>query len=315
MLEPLYNFKKQFSFTPTIVNNKHKDNKHFVVCGMGGSAISARILKDMFSDIAIDIHSDYGVPAKSVKKQTLVIVSSFSGNTEETLEAYNVAICAGYRVGVVTSGGKLLDLAKKDGTAFVLIPSGGLEPRFTVGYQMLALLELMSLPVYRDRLIEAGSRLDTESCNQAGLHMSEYCANKYPSIYTGALMQGTFYAIAAAVHEGAKRPAMLRVLPESNHNELESYSSLSQEERQSFMSIFSCNQQDHDRIKRRIEILNQLYLEQSLSPYLIYTDSNSIEKILETLLTGYFFATHLALQKGIDPYKTVTISDFKSRLA
>ncbi len=180
---------------------------------------------------------------------------------------------------------------------------------------MLALLELMSLPVYRDRLMEAGKSIGEESCNQAGLHMAEYCGNKYPSIYTGSLMQGTFYAIVAAIHEGSKRPSVLRVLPESNHNELESYSSLSQEERASYMSIFSSNTQDCDRIKKRVEILNQLYLEQTLSPYLIHTDSNSIKNIIETLLTGYFFATHLALKKGIDPYKTELISSFKSRLA
>jgi glucose/mannose-6-phosphate isomerase len=315
MLEPLYNFKSQFSFTPILENNKHKENKHFVVCGMGGSAISARILKDMFSDISIDIHSDYGVPEKFVKKQTLVIISSFSGNTEETLDAYDSAIKAGFRVGVVTSGGKLLELAKSDRTAFVLIPSDGLEPRFTVGYQMLALLELMSLPVYRDKLLQAGSSIDTELCNRTGLHMAEYCADKYPSIYTGQLMSGTFYAIVAAIHEGAKRPSVLRVLPESNHNELESYSSLSLDERSRYMSVFSSNAQDNLRIKRRIEILNQLYVEQSLSPYLVYTDSGSLKSILETLLTGYFFATYLAIQKGIDPYKTELISNFKSRLA
>lgn len=314
MLEPLFNFKNQFSFSPIVENNKHKDSKHFVVCGMGGSAISARILHDIFPDIAIDIHSDYGVPEHLVKRQSMVIVSSYSGNTEETLEAYNQATQAGHRVGVITSGGALLEAAMRDNIAYVVIPRNGLEPRFTVGYQMLALLELMSLPVYRDNLMLAGSSINTEMCEATGRHMADYCADKFPNFYTGKLLQGTYYAIMAAVHEGAKRPASIFVLPEANHNELESHSSLSPEQKNQFMSIFADNKSDHPRLKKRIQILNELYLSNSLSPYLLHSDSHSITSILETLLTGYFFATYLAINKQIDPYKTELISEFKSRL-
>jgi hypothetical protein len=133
-------------------------------------------------------------------------------------------------------------------------------------------------------------------------------------VYSGALLAGTFYAIVAAIHEGSKRPSALRILPESNHNELESYSSLTSEERAVYMSIFAVNVQDNDRLKKRIQILNDLYLENNLSPYLIQVDSASAVSVLETLLTGYFLATYLAIGKGIDPYKTVLISEFKKRL-
>jgi glucose/mannose-6-phosphate isomerase len=80
------NFKKQFDYKPTIRNrDKLKKSKDFFVAGMGGSHLSADIIRDIFPELNIQVHSDYGLPRK-INKESLLILSSFSGNTEEVLD-------------------------------------------------------------------------------------------------------------------------------------------------------------------------------------------------------------------------------------
>lgn len=314
MLEPLYQFKSQFDFKPLIQNRAHKENKHFILCGMGGSALSGHILSTLFDDINITVHSDYGLPHIENKKQVLYIISSFSGNTEEALSSYDEAYRNDFRMAVITSGGELLQKAISDNVPYILVPSGELEPRFTIGYQMNALLTLMQLPVYRDQLENAARQIDIEKVNSRGKSIAEYCGSKWPILYSSSSTRSIIYAIKAAINEGSKRPCVQSVLPEANHNELEMFSALSLEERSRFMVLLISDAKNNIRVEKRIRILNDLYFNMGASPYILYTDSHNMTELLELLLTGYFFATYIAVDAGVDPYKTDTIRYFKSKL-
>jgi glucose/mannose-6-phosphate isomerase len=315
MLEPLWQFKDQFSFVPTMVFNPHKENKYFVVCGMGGSALSAHILSTLFPDIDISVHSDYGLPNIEHKKQVLYIISSFSGNTEEALSSYDEAKAMGYRMAVVTSGGMLLEKALADKTSHIVLPNNGLEPRFTLGYQIISLLTFMQLPVYRDQIIEASSHINIDKSESLGRNIADYTGAKWPLIYSDRHTASISYAIKAAINEGAKRPCFSSVLPELNHNELEMFSSLSLEERSKYMVLLVLDSASNHRVQKRVQILNDMYFNMGASPYILRVDSKNLTESLEMLLAGYFFATFLALDAQIDPFATDTIRYFKSRLS
>ena len=116
-----------------------------VVLGMGGSAIGGSLLRNFVSRLTkpiIFVTRDYDPPA-FIDDKTLVIASSYSGNTEETLSAYTSAQKRGAKIIVLSSNGKLLDLAIKDGVPFIRIP-GKLPPRCALAYGTIPFINLFS---------------------------------------------------------------------------------------------------------------------------------------------------------------------------
>ncbi|MFY9462227.1 MAG: hypothetical protein WAP51_03440, partial [Candidatus Sungiibacteriota bacterium] len=115
MRETIENFNTQFAFEPEIQNGAHfKKYSKFIVAGMGGSHLAADLIKTWKPDFDVAVHSDYGplALADSQAKDTLVILSSYSGNTEETLDALKDALSRGLPVAAISVGGKLLEAAK-----------------------------------------------------------------------------------------------------------------------------------------------------------------------------------------------------------
>ena len=150
MDKAIRDFPKQFSWEPKI-QNAEKLGKYskFIICGMGGSHLAGGIIKAAKPELDITIHSDYGLPAwpKERFQGALVIASSYSGNTEETISAFEAALKARMPVAVISVGGKLLDLALDNHTSFVQMPDTGIEPRSALGFSMRSMLALMSEPI------------------------------------------------------------------------------------------------------------------------------------------------------------------------
>src|SRR3989344_5484702 len=128
MYEAIKKFSNQFLFEP-IIENKEKVGKHtrFVVLGMGGSALSAGLIKVGKSDFPIIVHRDYGLPAVSDSQDNLFIASSYSGNTEEVLDGYDLARSKSLSVCAIAAGGKLLEKAKVDGVPYIQLPDTGIQ--------------------------------------------------------------------------------------------------------------------------------------------------------------------------------------------
>jgi glucose/mannose-6-phosphate isomerase len=314
-MEPLYSFKNQFTYSPEIINDKHKDYKSFVVVGMGGSAIAVNLLKMMFPDLHISLHNDYGAPTVKEKRDTLVIFNSYSGNTEEVMDSLSKSIELGYKVACISTGGKLIKIATQENIPHIILPSVGIEPRFSIGYQMLALLEIMRQFVAKEKLSQEAMTISTDMAEQKGKALANFVSTRSIVLYSSAKNYPICYATKAAINEGAKHPAFSNIFSEANHNELEAFSAISDSQKSEYIFVLVHDEADNGRIQKRMQIINDLYVEKGLSPYILHLKTASIPEILESLLTGYFLATHLAMNKQVDPYKTPTIAEFKSRMA
>src|SRR3989338_3056652 len=146
MKEAIKNFNKQFEYEPEIENAerlRHFDK--FIVVGLGGSHLAADLLKVWNPYLDVVVHEDYGLPAFSDKelKERLIILSSYSGNTEEALDAFNETIEKKLTCAVISTGGKLIELAKKHSRPYIAMPDTGIQPRLALGFGFKALLKLM----------------------------------------------------------------------------------------------------------------------------------------------------------------------------
>jgi hypothetical protein len=146
ILEDIKNYAKQFEYEPNIENiGKLKKFKKFVICGMGGSHLAADIIKAWHPEADIIIWSDYGLPPLPEKelKERLIIASSYSGGTEETIDAFTVAKAKHLEIAVIATYGKLITLAQKNKIPFVQLPNHHSQPRMATGLSFMAMLALM----------------------------------------------------------------------------------------------------------------------------------------------------------------------------
>src|SRR3989338_4555595 len=137
MFESIGKIKEQFLWTPKIFppyeGGDKEGVKRVIVCGMGGSNIASGFLEMLRPDLDILSHRSYGLPSM-VSKDDLIIISSYSGNTEEALDSFEKAVSGGFRALAISTGGELLKRAKNRGVAFIEIPDTGTEPRMALGY-------------------------------------------------------------------------------------------------------------------------------------------------------------------------------------
>lgn len=314
---PLSHFKEQFTFVPEI-HNEHNLSKYLrvVVCGMGGSAISVNLLKIFFPELLLSLHNSYGLPVQYDKNSTLIIINSYSGNTEEALDSYERAKKDGANLACLSLGGALLTHAEEDVKTFIKLPESSLEPRFSIGHQMIGLLTLMGEEEKIQILKQKIELLDLAKSEAKGKALAELYHNKYPVLYASATLYPVAYLIKAAINEGAKVPSFVNIIPEANHNELQSFvtddtTSASQD----FSFLFLTSTYDHTRILKRFSIMERMYKEKGFTLTSIETDHTNILSVFECIVTGYYMATYMAIAKNIDPYTTPFIAAFKKNLA
>ncbi len=205
-----------------------KDFTAVLLVGMGGSGIGGRIISQLFKDelkVPFLTHHGYGVP-NYVNDKTLVIASSYSGNTEETINAVNEIEERGAEIVVISSGGNLLEMAKQKKWNYFQVP-GGEQPRAMLAYsivqQIYALtyagliseFALKSLYTVPDLIAES-----EESLQLAARTIAEKCLNKTPIIYAGEQFEGVATRFRQQLNENAKVLCWHHVLPELTHNEL-----------------------------------------------------------------------------------------------
>ena len=204
-----------------------------VVCGMGGSAIGADLARGVIGDRArhpFVTSRDYA-PPPWIGEETLVLCSSYSGNTEETLAAYGAAGDRGAPRVVMTTGGKLAEAARSDGVPVIGIPSG-MQPRAAVAYMTVGALEVAALAGVTDSLraeLEAASALLRELADEWGPDgdadaepkaLARRLQGQVPVVYGAELTSAVSVRWRAQVNENAETPAFDGVLPEMDHNEI-----------------------------------------------------------------------------------------------
>lgn len=315
----LTHFKEQFDYIPEVHNKEVLSPfTRVIVCGMGGSAISVTLLKLFFPELPLTLHNTYGLPVfrdQDDKDATLIIINSYSGNTEEALDAFERGKKEGIDMAALSLGGTLIEYFKASGGAYVQLPESSLEPRFSIGHQMIGLLTLMGENEKIATLKTKIELLDLTKAEERGKELAEMFKGKCPVIYSSSNLFPVAYLIKAAINEGSKVPSFVNQIPEANHNELQSFVTDSTTNSSStFGFLFISSNYDHLRILKRFSIMETMYKEQGFIVKIINTNHTDIVQVFVLILTGYYMATYMALAKNVDPYKTPFIAEFKKRL-
>lgn len=322
MYDAIKNFAKQFAFEPVVENAeklRHADG--FIVAGMGGSHLAGDLLRVWKPELDVVVHSDYGFPA-DLKPEWLshmfFIASSYSGNTEETLDSFQEALKRNVPVAAIAAGGKLLEMAKKHNIPFVQLPDTGIQPRSALGFSIKAMLKLMGEEQALHEIGMLATLLDPLSFEETGKELVNRLAGHVPLIYASSRNFPIAYNWKIKFNETAKIPAFCNVLPEANHNEMtgfdivESTRALSEK----FYVILLKDADDDRRVIARMEILAKLYQDRGLPVVEVPLQGDTVFlKIFSSLVLADWVAYYTARHYGAEPEQVPMVEEFKALIA
>lgn len=313
----------------TEIKIKNVNFQNVLVCGMGGSAIGGDLLRSFLlkeMNIPILVNRNYNLPA-FVDERTLIIASSYSGNTEETLTAYEEAKRKGTEIICVTSNGKLRQAAEGDNRTLVVLPSG-LPPRSALGFLMVPILAIftrLGLVAEKSKdlqetihLIEdkAGQYHPSQEQGNLAKTISRKLYGKLPLIYSSVDHLG---AVAlrwkGQLCENSKVLAFQNVFPELNHNEIVGWGGL-KELQQEIQIVYLRDQQDYRRNQLRMDITKRILKGETNPPIEVYSQGESLlARIFSLVYLGDFVSLYLAILSGVDPAPVEKIEYLKKELA
>lgn len=325
--------KEQFaqaSFDAVIENKEHDEREitSIVVTGMGGSALAALLAKVWLRDdirVPFEIIRDYNLPAH-VGRNTLVIASSYSGNTEETVSAIGQAIERGAQIGVIASGGALLDIATEHGISYATLPVG-LQPRMAVIYNLRALLALLeNFSVVENKLQEisdlanwlhqesAAWTADVPTELNWAKQLAEKTVGSTPVFYGGPLTGPVAYKWKISWNENAKNVSFWNEYSEFNHNEFMGWTSHPIEK--PFVIFDLISHLEHPQILKRFELSDRLLSGKRPKANVINLAGDSlIAQMLWGSIFADFVSIYVAILNGVDPTPVDLIEKFKKELA
>lgn len=320
----------QASFDANIWNDEHDSREimNVVVAGMGGSALSAGILKSWLkSDLKIpfEVVRSYTLPTY-VGPNTLVIASSYSGNTEETVSCLEQAEVKGAQLAIIAASGKLIDDAGSLKIAHVALPTD-LQPRMAVIYNLRALAALLAHfgVIDRRRFDEIGnisgwlrsessmwgSDIPTERNYAKQLALSS--AGKTAVFYGGELTAPLAYKWKISWNENSKNVAFWNELSESNHNDFIGWTSHPVEKPFAVFDIVS--NLEHPQILKRFEITDRLLSGlRPKSTTINLAGESAIQQLLWGSILADFVSIYLAILNGVEPKSVTLIEKLKSEL-
>ena len=301
---------------------------NIVIAGMGGSAIGGELVADLLSSdnvIPIEVCRNYELPSY-VDEHTLVICSSYSGNTEETISACYDAINKNAKVIVISSGGKLGEIASEYGVPYFSIRYSG-EPRTTVGYNFLAPMGILSrLGIYRSREGDIEEVIDNLTFLRDRLCLSvpvwenpakELALNlesKIVVIYGAGILAGVARRWKAQLNENAKTWAFMETLPEADHNAVSGIYWPNKVKKN--IAVVMLQSIDlHERIKLRYRYTSELFKKSKITQFMIDgVGAGKPAQILSAVMFGDYTSYYLGILNGEDPSKVESIEYIKSMM-
>jgi len=307
----------------------HEGYRHVLVAGMGGSAIGGDLLRTLSlgeAPVPVLVSRGYRLPAW-VGPETVVIASSYSGNTEETLSALEEALTRKATVVCSTTGGTMLARAEAEGLPYVQMP-GGLQPRAALGYSLTALLtvaERMRLLTMADEawsetqtlLVQQAEALgDPAAAENRALELAQGLQGRLPVIYSGeGLLEGVNVRWRNQLHENGKTLAVGNFLPEMNHNEIMGW------ERGTpllgrLAVIVLRDRDDHPRVQRRIDVTRGLLSGRAGCWAEVESRGMSpLARVMSLLQFGDWVSLYHAVQNQVDPTPIGLINQLKEALS
>ncbi|HTE64398.1 MAG TPA: bifunctional phosphoglucose/phosphomannose isomerase [Solirubrobacteraceae bacterium] len=296
-----------------------------IVAGMGGSSVGGRLASGALGPRLrrpLALAMGYDIPAW-IGAETLVLCSSYSGSTEETLATYDAAKAAGAPRIVATIGGPLAERARRDGVPVVPLP-GGFQPRAAVGYSLVTALEAAALcgaaPSLRDE-VEGAAALAAELAREWGPDGDEENDAKriaralhgtIPVITGAGLTASVAYRWKCQINENAEIPAFASKLPEHDHNEIVGWGGAERR----LGAIFLDDPEGDERAARRIEVTAELAAEgAAVVERVTARGGTRLERLVSLVLLGDLVSLYLAVLRGVDPVNIRAIDTLKERLA
>ncbi len=309
MRQKILDFSEQLNTELPVENLARWTRKDkFIVCGMGGSSLAAGLLKVYQPGLDLLIHRDYGLPRvpRYFLEESMLIISSYSGEVEEVIDTFGLARKRGLDLAVITSGGTLLELAQAAGVPHIILPSGW-PPRLAVGWSLVAMATLVGDERLVSRLKELIEFFQPAALEPTGQELASLLKGKLPLVYASTVNLPLAYNWKINLNETGKTAAFYNVLPEANHNELEA-----SDER--FFYLLLRDDTDHARIKRRFDCLIEMFKRRNIAHKEIFLTGDPVEKIFSSVLLAIWTAFHLALSSDSDPLGVPIIEEFKKQL-
>lgn len=297
-----------------------------VITGMGGAIIGGELIRAMCLNsghLPVHVNKSYSLPS-FVNDKTLVIAVSQSGNTEETLSAFEEAGARGAQRIVITTGGQLKEMADTQGIPAILLPKSRIT-RAALAYSFTALWRVFQhLEVFEPgntELEEAADFLAEQIEIMSGLEeniaieMAADLKSTLPIIYSGdGLMAPVALRWKTQFHENAKILAYCSHIPEMNHNEVEGWE-LTSHLMGKLSVIMLHDETDHFRVRHRMDVTAEIIEPHALAIKRVHSvGANALQRVLFMCLLGDFLSFYLAILSGIDPLPIEKIELLKRRL-
>ena len=308
-----------------------KDIRQVVIAGMGGSAIGADLLASYCAPLApipVSVQRDYGLPLYARGAETLVICSSHSGNTEETLDAFEAARKAECRIVVVSTGGKLAERARENNVPLWTFNHTG-QPRAAVGFSfglLLAMFERLGfVPDQKEALDDA---LAFMKRSQERIKPEVPAVKNPAKRYAGQLMgrwvtivgSGLLSTVArrwkGQINEIAKAGANFEFLPEADHNTLAGTMHPQEVLNPHTMTLFLRAPSDHPRNRLRSDLTRKAFMLEGMNTDFVDARGNTpLAHMWTMILFGDYMAYYLAMGYGVNPTPIQALVDFKNSMA
>ena len=317
--------KKDLETSNDFVVDSYED---LLIIGMGGSGVAGDVLKLVLnetSQINIEVRKAYGIPKAIAERRPKCLFISYSGNTEETLEAVNDAIKYNLDWSVISSGGQLLELASVNKKPYVKVPTG-LQPRAAFGIMTKAVMHFVSLDTgseYLKLCNQAGDYLNEALGNQTenellshALKISKEIGTKTSVIYGGTPLT---YLVAqrwkTQINENAKSKAFVGYMPEIHHNEILSWEANKQDSKNNYHLLFLRSPNENSQISKRFELTKKIIGDKvEISEIENISSDNIISNLFHLTLIGDLVSVYMAENLNIDPYDITAIEELKKLL-
>ncbi len=308
-----------------IANNTHltpytKEIRNVLICGLGGSGIGGTIVGDIISSktsIPIAATKDYSIP-NFVNEHSLVIASSYSGNTEETLYALEKCQARGAEIAVITSGGKLKTIAEEYNYNKIIIP-GNQPPRAMFGYAFTELFFILNHygvidNYFKKDFEKAISLIDNEKTHvqKQAMDLAKKLYKQTPVIYVANGFEGVAVRFRQQLNENSKMLCWHNVVPEMNHNELLGWRT----NIDNLAVIYFRNKCDYDRNQIRMDINKKVISKFTSNITEIWSKGDSlIENSLYHISLGDWTSWYLSEMNNVDAIEIDVIDFLKGELA
>lgn len=313
------------------VPNEYKEIQNIVFCGMGGSALGARMIDSLLYDrleIPLEIFNEYRLPSYTNDK-SLVVISSYSGTTEESLSALEDAERKRAKIIIFSTGGELAKVAsERNIPSYIFDPkqNPSKQPRMSIGYAsgaVLALVSAMRLCNIKDEEIykavsvmqEASKHYaDETQAENTAYNLSQKLMNKMPVLVASEHMVGAVYTVKNQFNESAKTFCTLFDLPELNHHLMEGLAH-PDANKELLHFVFINSHLYDERTQKRYPLTQEVVTKNGIEHSMFSpTAEDKFSQVFETLVFGSFVVYYLTKSYGLDPVAIPWVDYFKEQL-